>query len=291
MRPRAALPALLLTGVVLLACRPDRSATVAADSTGAADSAGPASAGAGVVTVTASDFSFDAPAEVPAGLTTFRLVSQGPSLHHIQLVRLEEGKTTDDFMAALKAGGPPPNWAIPAGGPNPPETGDTTVTTLPLEEGNYAMVCFIPSADGVPHLMKGMVRPLRVTAAPAAATSEPATDLVMKLNDYGFDVSGPLTAGRHVVRVENDGPQPHEVAIVRLEPGKSPEDFANWAEKPVGPNPGKMAGGISGIMPGTKAWIEVNLEPGEYALLCFFPDGKDGKAHFLHGMAKRVTVS
>ncbi len=66
----------------------------------------PGASGPNVVTVTAKDYAFDAPAEVPAGLTTFRLINAGPSLHHLQLIRLEEGKTGGDFVAALKAGGP-----------------------------------------------------------------------------------------------------------------------------------------------------------------------------------------
>src|SRR6185437_15483407 len=63
-----------------------------------------------LITVTASDFHFDAPAETPAGPTTIRLVNNGPSIHHVQLLKLEDGKTPDDFIAALKAGGPEPRW-------------------------------------------------------------------------------------------------------------------------------------------------------------------------------------
>jgi len=37
--------------------------------------------------------------------------------------------------------------------------------------------------------------------------------------------------------------------------------------------------------------IEVNLQPGEYALICFLPDAKDGKPHLLHGMLKQLKIS
>ena len=72
--------------------------------------------------MTATDYSFDAPAEIPAGLTTFHLVNKGPSIYHVQLVKFGEGKTLDDFKAAMKAPGPPPKWVTMEGGPNPPET-------------------------------------------------------------------------------------------------------------------------------------------------------------------------
>jgi hypothetical protein len=247
--------------------------------------------GANVVTVTAKDYSFEAPTEIPAGPTTFKLVNRGPSLHHIQLVKLDEGKTADDFVAALKAGGPPPRWASMAGGPNPPEPGSTTTTTVLLEPGNYAMICFIPTPEGIPHVMKGMAHPLRVTPSDRATAAEPAADLVVKLVDFDFQLSEPLKSGRHTLRVENGGAQPHELAIVQLKPGKSPMDFAEWGERQIGPAPGTLFGGVSGIMPGTHAFVAVDLPPGDYALICFVPEMKDGKPHFAHGMAKQVTVS
>jgi uncharacterized cupredoxin-like copper-binding protein len=281
-------PLAMLAGLAIVSCRSDKPPAAAA---GAPDSAPVASAAPPAVTVVATDYSFEAPAEVPAGLTTFRLVNRGPSIHHVQLVKLNDGKTVDDFMAALKAGGPPPKWATMAGGPNPPEIGDTSSTTVALEPGNYALLCFVPGSDGIPHVAKGMVRPLTVTAGTGATAAEPEADVVMKLVDYDFELSKPLTAGRHTIRIENAGPQEHEVVIVKLGPGKEPMDFAEWGEKQVGKAPGTLHGGVSGIMPGATAFVEVDLAPGEYGLICFVPDTKDGKGHYHHGMAKKVTVS
>ena len=290
MAPRVhRVPLAVLAGLVLASCRSDKPPAAEAGAPAAAAPAG--SAASSAVTVTATDYSFDAPAELPAGLTTFRLVNRGPSIHHIQLVKFGEGKTFDDFMAALKAGGPPPKWATMEGGPNPSELGDTSSTTVTLEPGNYAMLCFIPGPDGVPHVAKGMVRPLTVTSAGGTAAAEPEADVVMKLMDYDFELSKPLTAGRHTIRIENAGPQEHEVAIVKLGAGKEPMDFAKWGEKQLGKAPGTLHGGVSGIMPGGKAFVEVDLAPGEYGLICFVPDSKDGKGHYHHGMAKKVTVS
>lgn len=287
--------AMPVAALMLAACRSDQPArNIATDSASTPPSEAPSDAGsraANVVTVTTTDYAFEAPAEIPAGLTTFRLVNRGPSLHHIQLVKLEGAKTADDFMAALKSHGPPPRWASMAGGPNPREVGNAASTTLMVEPGNYAMICFIPAADGMPHAMKGMVRTLTVTGPNPSPREEPPADVVMKLVDFDFQLSRPLKAGQQMLRVENHGPQPHELAIVRLKPGKEPMDFANWGMKPVGPAPGTVFGGVSGIMPGAHVWVALDLPPGDYALLCFVPEGKDGKPHFAHGMAKRVTVS
>jgi uncharacterized cupredoxin-like copper-binding protein len=281
------IPLVMLAGLALASCRSDKPPAAA----GAPDSAPVASAAPSAVTVIASDYRFDAPAELPAGLTTFRLVNRGPAIHHVQLVKLNEGKTADDFMAALKAGGPPPKWVTMEGGPNPSELGDTSTTTVALEPGNYVMLCFVPDPDGIPHVAKGMVRPLTVTPRTGPDGAEPDADVVMKLVDYDFELSKPLAAGRHTIRIDNAGPQEHEVVFVKLESGKEPMDFAKWGEKMVGKPPGTLHGGVSGIMPGGKAFVEVDLAPGEYGLLCFVPDSKDGKGHYHHGMAKKVTVS
>jgi hypothetical protein len=273
-------------------CRSDKPAVEASGASATPPRAEGTQAGEerNVLTVTATDFAFDAPAEVPAGLTTIRLVNKGPSLHHIQMMKLDDGKTLEEFLGALQ-GEHPPTWARPAGGPAPPEVGSTSTTIQVLEPGTYALICFIPAPDGMPHVMKGMSRELKVTGPSRAAGPEPEADIVVKLVDYDFELSRPLKAGKHTVRVENAGPQPHEIAIIRLNPGKKPSDFTAWGMKPVGPPPGTIHGGVSGIMPGTHAFLELDLPPGEYGLLCFLPDAKDGKPHFVHGMQKETTVT
>lgn len=286
--------ALFLAALLLAACRSEKRADVPvvdAEAGQPARAAGEVAAAAPtVVTITATDFAFEVPAEIPAGFITMRLVNKGPSLHHVQLLKLDEGKTMADFTAALKAGGPP-QWAIPAGGPNPPQPGETSSVQMKLDPGHYVMVCFIPAADGQPHLMKGMMRPLTVTANGSTAAAEPTADIVMKLVDFDFQLSQPLTAGRHILRIDNDGTQPHEVAIVRMVPGKEPLSFASWGERPVGAAPGQVYGGVSAIMPGSHVYVPLDLPPGEYGLLCFVPEMKDGKPHFVHGMVKKVTIS
>jgi hypothetical protein len=42
---------------------------------------------------------------------------------------------------------------------------------------------------------------------------------------------------------------------------------------------------------GTSIWVPVNLEPGTYVLVCFFPDIADGLPHAYHGMYSVVEVA
>ena len=49
--------------------------------------------------------------------------------------------------------------------------------------------------------------------------------------------------------------------------------------------------GIGDLAPGREIWVEVNLPPGRYFLLCQVPAAVDGRAHYEHGMVREFTVS
>jgi hypothetical protein len=242
------------------------------------------------VTVTARDFTFEMPDTLPEGAATLRLVNQGKEFHHIWIARLEGGRSVGDVIEALKTRGPLPAWIKDAGGPNAPrpEGGEASATVM-LEPGNYIVACMIPSADGIPHIMKGMVRPLTVVKSdrPAAA---PQADVVMTLRDYNFFLSRPLTPGKHVIEVRNEGTQWHEFELVQLAPGKTPQDVIAFVDHGVGGLPGLPLGGVSPLAVGGTSYVHVELQAGRYALICFLPDHKDGKQHFEHGMTQEFEV-
>ena len=250
----------------------------------------PPVARARVVRVSGEDFKFDAPNVIPAGLTEFRFLNKGPAFHHMQIVRLSGGKTVDDLRAALANPGPPPAWMKEVGGPNAPSPGIEANATLMLEPGNYALVCFV-DIGGPPHFMKGMIKGLTVEPAKTAVAAAPKADITATLVDYNFKLSSPVRAGNHTIRVYNAGPQAHEIELVRLAPGVSAADFMKWFDKMQGPPPGKALGGIASLATGMSQYFNADFTPGNYALICFVPDAKDGKPHFAHGMIQQITVN
>lgn len=242
-----------------------------------------------IVNLVARDFVFDSIPDIPAGIVELRLHNEGTMLHHAAILRLTAGKTVDDLIAALKNPGPPPRWAVPAPGPNAPVPGEYANVTTRLTQGNYVVLCFV-DIGGAPHFTKGMFRGFRVVPSKNHAL-EPKTDLTLTTFDYGFKWSKPLTAGHHTVRVQNNGPQEHEVELVQLPPGKKIEDMLAWIGGDMkSPPPGKAMAGIVGILPGHHASFDVTIVPGDWGLICFLPDMKDGKPHFMHGMATQVAV-
>jgi len=282
-----------LAGAAMLAACSQKEAVK--DTTSVSQSGAPAAAtsmydpATRTATVHAKDFAFVAPDTIPAGWTTFRFLNDGPSLHHLQLARLDSGKTMADLAAALKNPGPPPAWMTLVGGPNAPNPTAESNGTLNLEAGNYVMLCFVDVPDHVPHFAKGMMHALTVTSA-AATGAEPTADATVTLADYTFKVTGALAAGRHTIKVENKGPQPHEVELVRLAPGKTTKDVVAWAAKFDGPPPGDAIGGMAVLATGRSGTFTVDLTAGNYGFICFVPDAKDGKPHLAHGMVQDVKV-
>lgn len=256
--------------------------------TTAASAAAPASE----VVIRARDMAFTAPASIPAGRTTFRFINDGPNLHHMQLLRLEEGKTIADFGAAIQRGAPP-SWVTFIGGPNVSADSSGSVSTLDLEAGNYVLICFIDTPDHITHAAKGMVQPLTVTPAATSTVGAPLPppDLTITLRDFAFELSDSLRAGPQDVEVTVAQGQPHEVVFLRLNAGKTLADIAAWAGTYEGPIPATAFGGTTAIGAGQRERIRLNLVPGNYLLVCFVPDMKDGKPHVAHGMVHQFTIS
>lgn len=253
-----------------------------------------ASAAATELEIEATDFAFVGPASIPAGVTRIVVNNTGQEEHQAQVARIAEGKTFQDLTAAL--GQPDPAAALSlltlAGGPTAVAPGTTSATTSNLGPGLYAFLCFLQSPDGVPHLAKGQVSALEVTGT-AIDAPLPAGDAELTLQDFAFVGVSTLTPGQHTVTVQNTGPQPHEATLVKLNEGITVAQVVQAftaTESPSGPPPWTGAGGIAGISAGSTATMELDLEAGEYAMICFIPDPATGRPHAALGMVGGLTV-
>jgi hypothetical protein len=281
------LPVARVATVLTLTCL---TAACAGDAPANDDAGAPPSATSPtVVAVSAGDFFYTMADTIAAGAVTLQLATTGEELHHLQLVKLADGKTAEDLFQEMQ-GDMPPAWAELVGGPNAPIPNATASrVTLDLTPGTYLALCVIPSPDGVPHVAKGMSKTIVVTPSDGGA-SLPVPTVKMSLVDYDFVMDTPLTAGSHVIEVSTAMGQPHEVFIAKLAPGATAMQLVEWVATMDGPPPGAPMGGTVGLSQGLTNYVHVDLEPGEYALLCFLPDAKDGRPHVLHGMMKQITV-
>ena len=242
------------------------------------------------IVVHAKDFAFNAPDTVPAGVAWITLANDGPGLHHVQLVKLDSGKTAADLGNALKKPGPFPAWAKFASGPNAAMPGGHSIATVDLAAGNYAIICLVDVPDRIPHFAKGMIRPLTVVADTGAASAMPKGNITLTLTEYAFQPSDTIRATHEVFDVVNAGAQPHEVVLVKFLPGKGMKDLQAWAADYKGPPPIVVLGGVTATPPGMPVQFAADITPGDYAFVCFIPDVKDGKPHIEHGMVTPFTV-
>ncbi|MCC6178911.1 MAG: hypothetical protein IT305_26685 [Chloroflexi bacterium] len=244
------------------------------------------------VQLRADEFSFQAPESVAAGPVTIQLHNAGYEPHHGQVLRLNDGVTWDQVAAAARDGtrGVLPLGVL-VGGPAAVEPGGAAEVALMLDPGQYVYVCFVAGPDGVSHLVKGMLLPFNVEASPDAPTVLPTADGSITLHDFTFDMQRTLPAGAVTLRVVNDGPEPHEISIARLDEGKTVEDARqSIIDANGGPHPYHEIGGMQGLAAGREGLVSLNLEPGQYVALCLIREPRSGLSHVHLGMIRGFTV-
>ena len=261
------------------------------------------------VAVEAADFSFSLPDSIAGGLVRLQLTNSGQDPHHAQVVKLNQGVSQQQFQETLQE----TLQAIPqegeaalgrlfqivafAGSPSGIGPGGVSEAVVDLPAGDYVLLCFIPGADGIPHVAKGMVKPLTVTQPPSDRPAEPQALAAVGMNDFAFTgVPATLPVGRTTLKVTNQGQEPHEMTLMRLEGINARQALEILAappggEAPSGPPPFKDAGGFQAIMPGQSGWATLDLQAGEYIALCFVPSPANKFApHVALGMMTSITV-
>ena len=245
------------------------------------------------ITIDAVDYSYTTPETIVAGWVRVILTNSGQEPHHVQFLRLNDGVTVEQFEDALKQGeGPALAMTKQVGGVGAVHPGGTAQAVLNLPTGEYVILCFIPSpADKVAHHAKGMIKSLTASDGDNQA-AEPTASLTVQLKDFMFDLPDSLPAGNTVIKVINEGPEPHEFNILRLEEGKTVEDVVKFLNGEAGgPPPFAPVGGMNGLDVGLSGYAELDLAPGNYVAICNIPSPKgNGAPHFMLGMVKEFTV-
>lgn len=247
----------------------------------------------GVLDVTARDHRFRSEhATVGAGTTRVRLTNRGKDVHQLQIGKLRTSMSPEEFVELFadegdRASVDALSWVGGVGVVAPGRSGTAEVKLTP---GDYLMVCYVTGPDGRSHVMEGMVAPLHVEAAEApeaAPRGEPAETVV--LGDYRIEVPAGFR-GDGEVAFRNEGGEPHEVILLRLEDGRTLADAVAYEADPTLPRPFTFAGGVASIEGGATAVATLDLEPGDYIATCFVP-APDGTPHVDLGMIATFTVT
>jgi hypothetical protein len=248
--------------------------------------------------IEAFDFGYKTLGSIPGGLTRVQMNNTGKEVHHAQFMLLNSGVTPEQLGAAFQKG---PDAAFPLvtfpGGAGAVAPGGSSEVILNLKEGQYMIACFVSGADNIPHLAKGMIMPLKVTAAPAAAAAAPAVNGTITMVDFNFDLPATFPAGKSMYTVQNTGAQFHEFNLLQIAPGKTLDDVKKFFDPPQGappsgPPPALPIGGMNALTRGNTGIVVLDLKPGDYAAVCNVPDQSkpNGDTHLHLGMIKGFTV-
>jgi hypothetical protein len=242
--------------------------------------------------IQASEYAYDSPDQVEAGLTLVALENQGELAHHAQLARLPEGMALDGWLGLMGENPPAAIQAVTyVGGPGLLDPGLRQEVVIDLTPGSYVVVSFVFDAEGMPYLAKGMVKPFEVVAPSVAVNSRSVeSNGKVELLDYSFILPVEISAGPQTWQVVNEAQEVHEVMVMKLNDGVSVLDALAYLHAPDGAQPYVNIGGFQAITPGESGWLQLDLEPGHYVAICYVPGAETGDPHFAMGMVQSFTV-
>jgi hypothetical protein len=231
---------------------------------------------------------FQGPSNATAGWTAVTLENVGGGMFILPILRLDEGRTYEEFLAAAAESQEPPAWAVPVGGVGGATPGSSGTVLLDLAEGTYVLM----AVDVGSPAPRALLRPLAVAAGEGEPVAAPEATLEIVLEDFAYVVPENITAGSYVVRFTNNGTQPHEAPLVQLIGNATMQEFLAFAGGQVqGPPPATLEGGVNVLAPGESAYALVDLVEGNYGLVCFVSSPEhEGAPHFALGMLASFSV-
>ena len=164
--------------------------------------------------------------------------------------------------------------------------GTTASAVIDLGEGEWFAWGDDPEAPVAPVIFNA-------TGSAPENPVDPGADLKFTLYEFGIMVEGAMTAGEHIVQVENVGAQPHFLELEMVPAGTTNDDLTALTESFMSGTP--VPGGLaeSDFTPvtytptqsiGTSTWRVMSLEAGTYDAVCWFPNAGTGLPHAFMGM-------
>ncbi len=229
---------MVVVGLGLTACGSSSKTATTATTTKAPGTTTAEESKAPAVAVTANEYSFSLPTEIPGGVVKLGLTNKGKEAHDFQLATIDGAHTKEEITASLATEGAPiPVWLHPVGGvgtvgPGAPP-GEAYVKLSP--DTAYWYVCTESTDQNKAHSELGMIGQF-TTNATSPASDLPKASASVKAKEYGFEISG-IKAGEQLVSFTNTGPaQIHLFAAFPIQPGKTLDDVkAAFAQGPGSP--------------------------------------------------------
>jgi hypothetical protein len=223
------------------------------------------------------------PETVDAGVAEIELTNSAKGTADFQLIRVEGERTDAEVEDALQAAGhgePFEDWFLTAGGVGATPPGDSQTVVQELEPGTY-------------HAFGADLQPIGSFEAIEDGGGElPDTEATVTASEYTFTTEA-LESGSNQVLFENRGAQPHHLIAAPILRGKTIEDVEEFARTEKGSPPIDFRNRVESAVleGGTSQVLELDLQAGRYALLCFVSDREGGPPHVTKGMVSEATVA
>jgi hypothetical protein len=164
--------------------------------------------------------------------------------------------------------------------------------SLDVPAGQIVLLCTLLAADGQPHYAKGQIRTIEARPATQPAAAQPASEGTISLRDFAFLVQVEERGVKQVVKVVNEGQDPHEIIITKAATGRTAQDVVNYfTAGAMGPAPAEHLGGLSRIDRGRTAYMTLELPPGTYVLACRIQNEATGRLHSQLGMVRQLHLN
>ena len=240
----------------------------------------------------------EVPESVPAGVVRISLRNSDDLPREAQIIRVTGGQSPEEVIEAVSGeeGAPIPDFVQDGGGVAPVQPGQTGTVTQVLAPGDYVAIdLFEEEGEEETQSNAELGATASFTVEGDAGDAElPETDATITAVDYSFEAEG-LRPGKNEVRFENTGEELHHAILFPINEGvefsEVREAFAS-EEEPEGPPPVDFENqvGTSVIDGGNAQNVELELEEGRYAALCFIQDRAGGPPHVAKGMISELTV-
>ena len=211
MGTKRALAALVVLAAAVAACGGD-------------DDGGDGASG-NTLTVTERDYGYEFSGEPTAGTVTFAFDNQGDELHMMTVCKAKGDATVAAIADAFQAEEEGAVGEVcedqsgidAAGGLQSPGTA-YEVTVTDVDPGRYVAMCFIPDAEGTPHVALGMANEFEI--AEGSAGSEPEADVTVTADADGTEGPEEVEAGRTTFEVTAED-RSREVILVKVKDGRT----------------------------------------------------------------------
>jgi len=298
--------------VIVFAC--DKQAKVAENDPAAVDSDN-------VIHIVTNNMDFQMQDSLQAGWNTFKYDNKSNETHFFLIDKYPEGKTIEHMkkevgpvfekgmdlinegrqQEGFDAFNELPKWfyeVVFVGGSGLLSPNQSCLTTLKLDPGNYIIECYVKMPNGKFHSNMGMVKQIVVTSEFSQHTAPDETVSIKLSSLNGIIIKDSINSGKQVFMIEFEDQKVygnfvgHDINLVMISDHADMaqlENWMNWAD-PEGlitpaPEGFTFLGGVNDLPAQSKGYFEVDLSPGNYALISEVPSANE------KNLLKTFTIS